>query len=66
MLIAPTVRDHAELLRREFESATPFRHLAIDQFLPADFCGELMAEFPSFDRERARNELGAVGGKSRF
>lgn len=62
----PNVSGRAGELRREFQSAAPFRHLVIDSFLTADVCRELMAEFPAFDREHARNEMGEVGGKAVF
>ena len=63
-LIQPAIRDRAEALQREFETASPFRHLVMDDFLMPEFCGELLAEFPAFDREKARNEMGEVGGKA--
>jgi Rps23 Pro-64 3,4-dihydroxylase Tpa1-like proline 4-hydroxylase len=65
-LIHSNTRDHAQILGREFQSATPFRHVVIDEFLEPDFCRRLLAEFPAFDREHARNEMGAVGGKAVF
>jgi len=65
-LISAAVRDRAESLRGAFQSAQPFRHLVMDDFLTAEFCRELMAEFPAFDANKARNELGEVGGKAVF
>ena len=65
-LIHPLVTGRAGQLRREFDSAAPFRHLVIDEFLTEDTCRELMEEFPAFDREHARNEMGDVGGKAVF
>jgi hypothetical protein len=65
-LMNTQVLGRVEALGREFRSAAPFRHLVIDGFLTVDACRELMAEFPAFDRERARNEMGAVGGKAVF
>lgn len=65
-LISSTVRDHAEALRSEFQSAKPFRHLVLNDFLTPDFCRQLMAEFPAFDPNKARNELGELGGKAVF
>ncbi len=63
-LIHPDVTGRAADLRLEFDSAAPFRHLVIDEFLTQDVCRALMAEFPEFDREHARNEMGEVGGKA--
>ena len=65
-LIQPAVRDRADELSREFQAATPFRHVVIDEFLAPAFCRELMDAFPAFDRERARNEMGEVGLKAEF
>jgi hypothetical protein len=65
-LISAGVRERADALRGEFQSATPFRHLVIDNFLTPELCRELMAEFPAFDPNKARNELGEVGGKAVF
>jgi len=65
-LIQSPVRERSGQFIREFRSAIPFHHLVIDEFLAQDFCRQLMAEFPAFDREHARNEMGEVGGKSVF
>ena len=65
-LIHPNVIGRAGELHREFDTAAPFRHLVIDEFLTQDVCRELMAEFPAFDREYARNEMGEVGRKAVF
>jgi hypothetical protein len=63
-LLHPQVQDRAEELSRAFTGAQPFRHVVIDPFLDPAFCGRLMAEFPQFDNERARNEMGGVGSKA--
>ena len=65
-LISPAVRERIDILGREFQSAKPFRHVVIDEFLSPEASRQLMAEFPAFDREHARNELGEVGGKAVF
>ena len=51
-------------LQQWFTSATPFRHVVIDDFLDADFAGRLLAEFPAFAPARALNEHGEVGNKA--
>src|SRR6266404_9960293 len=53
-------------LSREFVEAKPFRHVVIEPFLEPGFCTDLMTQFPPFDREKALNELGEVGGKAVF
>ena len=53
-------------MRRQFDSAQPFRHLVVDNFLDAAYCRQLIAGFPAFDKKRALNEYGEVGGKAVF
>ncbi len=62
----PAVISRAQALRLEFDGAQPFRHLVIDDFLDPQLCAELAAQFPAFDRDAAKNELGEVGGKAVF
>jgi Rps23 Pro-64 3,4-dihydroxylase Tpa1-like proline 4-hydroxylase len=62
----PHVRNNVEALGRQFHEAEPFRHVVIDEFLTEAFCRQLIAEFPPFDPEHARNEMGRVGGKAVF
>jgi Rps23 Pro-64 3,4-dihydroxylase Tpa1-like proline 4-hydroxylase len=62
----PSVLARADELIREFASAEPFRHVVIEPFLEPRFCAELMTQFPFFDREKARNEMGEVAGKAVF
>src|SRR5437868_8112091 len=57
-------REKATKIQRSFQSALPFRHVQIDNFLKPDVCEALLRDFPSFDREKAVNELGHVGGKA--
>jgi Rps23 Pro-64 3,4-dihydroxylase Tpa1-like proline 4-hydroxylase len=51
-------------IQRRYGTAQPFRHVVIDEFLKAEFCRELMAEFPSFDATHAVNERGETGRKA--
>src|SRR5262245_15470059 len=51
-------------LQRQFQQAQPFKHFVLDDFLDTAFCGDLLAEFPPFDRAQAINELGRAGGKA--
>jgi len=50
--------------REEFTHAQPFKHLMIDGFFEPSFAENLLAEFPSFNRNLATNEAGREGGKS--
>jgi Rps23 Pro-64 3,4-dihydroxylase Tpa1-like proline 4-hydroxylase len=63
-LIQPAIRNRVEELGRDFQSAQPFRHVVMEDFLTPEFCRELTSEFPAFDREKARNELGEEGRKA--
>ena len=62
--IEPRVLASQDFLRQQFLNAQPFAHLVIPQFLSPAFCDELAAGFPPFDREKALNEMGEVGGKA--
>ena len=63
-LLHPDVSGRAADLAREFSTAQPFRHVAIDQFLDPQFCQELIAQFPPFESGDARNERGELAGKA--
>ncbi|HEY7335228.1 MAG TPA: 2OG-Fe(II) oxygenase [Bryobacteraceae bacterium] len=62
--VSSSVWEQAERFRTEFLEAQPFKHVAIDSFFEAAFAELLLAEFPSFDPNLARNEGGATGGKA--
>ena len=63
-LLGTGALGESEALRQRFESAQPFRHVAIDNFLDERLCRDLIAEFPSFEAGNARNESGEAGGKA--
>ena len=63
-LINQSVKSNHVALNREFISAQPFRHIAIDNFLDMNFARALLDDFPAFDEELAVNENGEVGGKA--
>jgi len=65
-VLDPGVLTRADQLSRDFADAKPFRHVVIEPFLDANFCAELMTQFPLFDREKALNESGEVAGKAVF
>lgn len=62
--LAPAVLDHCDALALRFAPRDPFRHVVIDGFLQAGFAQRLLDAFPPFARGDARNEDGAIGGKS--
>lgn len=63
-MIAPGILARSDELRAEYQSAKPFRYLCLDGFLTPDMAERLRVEFPPFDPDRARNEMGEVGGKA--
>jgi hypothetical protein len=63
-MIQPDVLSNAPGFRREFQQATPFRHVAIDNFLDPAVAEGLLAYFPRFDPAKALNEYGEVGRKA--
>jgi 2OG-Fe(II) oxygenase superfamily len=63
-IINQDVVRECPIFAQRFASATPFRHVVIDNFLEPDFCAALLQQFPSFDEKAAINENGEIGGKS--
>jgi len=63
-MINEQIIDKAPDIRHAFQSALPFRHVQIDNFLDPEICEGLLRDFPSFDKKKAINELGHVGGKA--
>lgn len=62
--VNPRVLRHAADYAASFAAATPFRHVAIDDFFADGLLAELVEAFPAFDEELAVNENGVVGGKA--
>ena len=58
-MLPPTGR-----LGKAFAQRSPFRHVVIESFFPADYATSLLDSFPAFERGNARNEDGELGGKS--
>src|SRR5262249_26453845 len=50
--------------QQRFRDAAPFPHISFDGFLREDFARELLDNFPKFNPDRAKNELGEVGRKA--
>ena len=65
-MIRKQVLDDAVEIQYSFQSATPFRHVAIESFLDAALAQSLLADFPRFDPSKAINEHGEVGRKAVF
>ena len=63
-MIDPRVVATANALAAQFQRRDPFRHVVIDNFLTPEYCAQLLAEFPPFERGNARNEAGELGAKS--
>ncbi len=63
-MINKQVIQNANEIQRAFQSARPFRHVQIDNFLEPEVCDALLQDFPSFDIRKATNEMGQVGGKA--
>jgi 2OG-Fe(II) oxygenase superfamily len=63
-LVNPHVVAHQDDFAARFRTRDPFRHIVIDDFLADDYCSELLAGFPPFERGNARNEAGELGNKS--
>lgn len=63
-LVNPDVLEHAGALADRFQSARPFRHVAIDEFFQPSVARELADHFPVFDEKLALNENGEVGAKA--
>jgi hypothetical protein len=63
-MINEQIIDKAPDIRHAFQSALPFRHVQIDNFLEPEICERLLRDFPTFDKKKAINELGHVGRKA--
>ncbi|HEX8501931.1 MAG TPA: 2OG-Fe(II) oxygenase [Pyrinomonadaceae bacterium] len=65
-MINQSVLNRAEKYREEFQSAEPFRHVVIDDFLEPAAAEQMLRDFPVFDPAKALNEMGEVGNKAVF
>lgn len=63
-VVNSTLAHQTRAYEAQFRAAEPFPHLVLDDFLAPDFADKLLADFPRFDEERAKNELGQLGRKS--
>ena len=51
-------------IQHQFNTAKPFRHVRVVDFLEQDKCEKLMHDFPVFQEKFAINEHGEVGAKA--
>jgi hypothetical protein len=63
-MLNPNLHDRIGTLAARFQQRDPFRHVVIDDFFAPQYCAELLAQFPPFERGNARNEAGELGNKS--
>lgn len=63
-MLSTTTIDRALEIQDQFQQSLPFRHAVVDGFLEPDVCERLLADFPTFDPEKARNEFGQIGAKA--
>jgi hypothetical protein len=63
-MLSPRLHDQADRFAARFRERDPFRHVVIDEFFSPDYCAQLLAQFPAFERGNARSEDGALGNKS--
>lgn len=63
-MLNPRLQTDVERIAAQFSPREPFRHVLIDDFFSPDFCAQLLAQFPPFERGSARNEAGGIGAKS--
>jgi hypothetical protein len=63
ILDTAVLRD-AQKYRQSFQSADPFPHVCIENFLKPEFAQDLLVAFPSFERGNYIGDDGREGGKS--
>jgi hypothetical protein len=63
-VLNPTMKAQVSDLRVAFESAQPFPHVVIDDFLDDDFARALHSAFPAFEHGNSVGDNGEPGGKS--
>jgi len=63
-MLSSSTLERADALRQQFQSAQPFKHIAIDNFFETDAAERLLTEFPAFDPKLAIAENGSVGRKA--
>ncbi len=65
MKVSQDILENSHRHLEAFVNASPFKHTVIENFFEPDFAEHLLAEFPVFNPELARNEIyGGVWGKA--
>jgi len=63
-LISSKILTNAERIQADFQSALPFKHVYLRDFLEPEAAEALLRDFPVFNRAKAINEYGEVGRKA--
>ncbi len=64
-MLNPSLKTQARALHERFASASPFKHVVIDDFLKKDVAEKILKDFPSEAHpERLKNEFGDPNPKS--
>lgn len=63
-MLRPGLDKETDQVRADFQSARPFRHVCIENFLAPENADTALRDFPPFDAGAARNEFGEVGLKA--
>ena len=63
-MISNSILEKKQLFQNQYQNARPFKHVCIENFLDLEVAESLLTDFPPFDREKARNEFGEIGGKA--
>lgn len=63
-LINPETLKKTDHYKTQFQTAEPFEHVVIDDFFQAEFCQELLDQFPDFKAKDAVDENQTIGKKA--
>ena len=63
-MINPAIAKQSAAYRHEFVNARPFPHVVIDDFFESHKAEQLLADFPPFSPDNAKNEFGEIGRKA--
>lgn len=64
--INPQLQVAPQRLQQQFQAASPFRHLVLQDFFDQNLLKQLVAQFPPFEKTDCRNEKGEPGLKGVF